>query len=758
MNARPSRGSRNSESAHKRRIVLLWTIVLTAIIGVIELPLPVEDAYRAARAELRAKTPSQNIVLVEVDDRTLRELQSKEPSRADTAVFIEHLFDAGAEKIVFDRAFADPSYLGDDWQMARTLQKYGERVRLGASPPADNGLKQHEGLVPNKILLPFAHLASMMGESGPFDLSVKFRTDDVIEGKVTPSVSAFLAGYKGRSGAYRPDFAYDVDQVPTLDFVDILKGRVAETDLKGKAFIVAETHLASSDFHNLPLGERVPGAYFHVIGANTLAEGLPVDLGWLPAACLVLVIIALQSARKRPSLRVFWAALAPLAFVPLATDFFMVGIDVMPAILGLMIGFGLLGRLARTQYADENNCLRVSTLAAEDGAEAKDVFALRICNLAALNSALAHQTAEQIISTVTDRIEAGGEKSSFAFENNTIVWLKPCNTESYNHALGLHALFRSGMRFGELTIHVAVTIGLDSNLELPLKERIRNAIQCAEDSAKNKSPVRVADRVYLSERSQRIDLLTELDNAMENREIEIAYQPQVMISGGRIYGAEALLRWHHPRLGEVSPQEIVELAEENGRIARLTDYVLAMAIEESHAAIELDPRFTLAVNISALSLADELFLGSVARHLQRHGFAAKNLILEVTETSPLDSGRAAKTLQGLRAMDINLSIDDFGTGHSNLDYLQRVPSSEIKIDRLFVTGMDQSSEKAAVVRATIAMAHALDRSVIAEGVETREVAEALQLMGCTRAQGFLYSRAIPMRQLLGLLHRGRLVA
>jgi EAL domain-containing protein (putative c-di-GMP-specific phosphodiesterase class I) len=218
------------------------------------------------------------------------------------------------------------------------------------------------------------------------------------------------------------------------------------------------------------------------------------------------------------------------------------------------------------------------------------------------------------------------------------------------------------------------------------------------------------------------------------------------------------LRWHHPRLGEVSPQEIVELAEENGRIARLTDYVLGTAIEESHAAIELDPRFTLSVNISALSLTDDLFLGSVARQIQRHRFPPKNLVLEVTETSPLDAGRTAKTLHGLRAMDINLSIDDFGTGHSNLDYLQRVPSSEIKIDRMFVNGMDQAPEKAAVVRATIAMAHALDRTVVAEGVETREVAEALYMMGCTRAQGYLYSCAIPMRQLLGLLHRGRLVA
>ncbi|MGB7374655.1 EAL domain-containing protein [Pontixanthobacter sp.] len=756
----PSRG-REVSGARQRKIALVVTAILTLVIGLIELPLPAEDAYRAVRAELREKAPPQDIVLVEIDDRTLRELGLSEPKRAQNADLIDILFANGAKSIVFDRAYADPSDIADDMIFADALARHGSKVRLGAAPPIDNGLQQHDALIPNSNLRPHANLASMVGKSSPLSLSVSFPTETAIWDQNIPSISSFLADYDGPAIVYRPDFAFDVEQIPTTSFIDILNYRMSRTDIAGKSFIITDTYLGSDDFKSLPFGKRISGAYFHVLGAHTLSERRPIDLGWGPTACLILLLIGIQSGRRKPSRQAFWATMLFVVVLPLPLDSAGINIDIMPGVLGMLIGYGLLGRVSRKHFSDDTSYLRVSALLTQsNGLKEKDIFALKMRNLNSLCSSLAPLKSNEIIEFVADRIEASEDTSRLAFENNTIIWLKPKvgPDEIADHLMGIQAIFQSGILIKGQSVNFSVAVGCDTNHDISANDRIQNAIQCAEDAAETQSAVKVADSHYLSARNEQTELLSDLDRAIEQHTIVLGYQPKVMIANGAIFGAEALLRWTHSDFGKVPAQKIIRLAEQHGRIAKLTECVLEIALGEACAAIELNPYFKLSVNISAKSLSDDTFVSKLKAQLRRSGFPAGNLMLEITETAPLDASRAAETLSQLHSMNVELSIDDFGTGQSNLDYLRRIPSSEIKIDRQFVTNMNQSADDKAVVIATINLAAALNRTVIAEGVETKEVADMLASLGCKRAQGFLYSGAIPIRELLGKIYRGRIAA
>ncbi|MDA7787935.1 EAL domain-containing protein [Sphingomonadaceae bacterium] len=739
---------------------MVWTALIAAIIGVIEMPLPVEDAYRAARAELRAKPAPDNIVLLKVDDRTLRILSRSEPSRSQVAQVVDTLFSLDADRVVFDRAFADPTTEADDKVLAEALSRHGSRVRIGASPIIDNGSQQHEALLPNSTLRPSAHLASMLGESSPFSLSANFDTSATVDGQQIPGIAAFLAGYTGPKGSFRPDFAYRIADVPTMSFVDVLNGDITEQQVSGKRFIVAPTHITNTDMHRLPLGEEISGAYFHILAAHTLSGGLPVDLGWIPATILAVLLVGLQARSKRPRASVFWTGTTFLLVAPFFLDSISLNLDVMPGLMTLIIGNTWLARAASKTFTGETNLLQSKVLEGLPGHAVCDVFALKIRNFPAISASIAGKTSSDIADLIVSRIAPIEQATSYAFENNTIIWLKPSQPAKVgqDHAAGILALFRHGIPLESIIIQVEVGMGLDANTSLPIRQRIHNALQCAEDAVKSDTGIRAADDAYLLDREWRSQTLSELDAALESKSVGVAYQPKVIILSGRVSGAEALLRWEHPEKGPIPAKKIVALAEESGRITRLTEYVLDIALSEAHEAIAVDPRFRMAVNVSARSLADKSFLGIVAGKLAEHHFPAENLILEITETSPLNDPAMLNTLLALRQMKINLSIDDFGTGQSNLENVRAIPEAEIKIDRQFVDGMDKCPEKAAVVCATIEMAHALKRSVVAEGVESKAVANALREMGCHEAQGFLYSQATSMRELLGHLYRGQLAA
>jgi diguanylate cyclase (GGDEF)-like protein/PAS domain S-box-containing protein len=237
-------------------------------------------------------------------------------------------------------------------------------------------------------------------------------------------------------------------------------------------------------------------------------------------------------------------------------------------------------------------------------------------------------------------------------------------------------------------------------------------------------------------------VLGELRRALEGDQLLLHYQPKVDLRKGSVIGAEALVRWRHPKRGLVPPAEFISLAEQGGLIKRLTRWVLGEAVDQCEAWKKQGTRLPVSVNLSARNLQDVQLLDEVPEMLARRKLEPDLLALEITETAVMaDAPRAMETLRGLRASGVELAVDDFGTGYSSLVYLRKLPVSQLKIDRSFVIGMAaREMEDEIIVRSTTELGHHLGLQVVAEGVEDRPTFDRLTTLGCDAAQGYYMAR------------------
>jgi diguanylate cyclase (GGDEF)-like protein/PAS domain S-box-containing protein len=237
-------------------------------------------------------------------------------------------------------------------------------------------------------------------------------------------------------------------------------------------------------------------------------------------------------------------------------------------------------------------------------------------------------------------------------------------------------------------------------------------------------------------------LLGELRRALESDQLLLHYQPKVDLRSGSVIGAEALVRWRHPKRGLVPPGEFISLAEQGGLIKRLTRWVLGEAVDQCDAWRKTGTRLPVSVNLSARNLQDVQLLDEVPEMLARRRLEPDLLALEITETAVMaDAPRAMETLRGLRANGVGLAVDDFGTGYSSLVYLRKLPVNQLKIDKSFVIGMAaREEEDEIIVRSTTDLGHHLGLQVVAEGVEDRPTFDRLGVLGCDAAQGYYMAR------------------
>jgi EAL domain-containing protein (putative c-di-GMP-specific phosphodiesterase class I) len=243
-------------------------------------------------------------------------------------------------------------------------------------------------------------------------------------------------------------------------------------------------------------------------------------------------------------------------------------------------------------------------------------------------------------------------------------------------------------------------------------------------------------------------MLSQLDDAIDRGEVWAAYQPKVDLRTRKIVGAEALARWTHPEKGPIAAAEFVAAAEQNDRIGKLTAFMIEEAIAAASSLNKGGRNFDMSVNLSGRLLGDKALVGRIAILLERHGVDPQHITLELTETAAIaGSGEALDMLAQLRELGLNISIDDYGTGLSTLEYLKRIPATEIKIDQTFVRAMAENRSERLMVSSTIGLAHSLGRTIVAEGVETPEVLELLAEMECDVAQGFITGRPMCLESL-----------
>jgi predicted signal transduction protein with EAL and GGDEF domain len=289
-------------------------------------------------------------------------------------------------------------------------------------------------------------------------------------------------------------------------------------------------------------------------------------------------------------------------------------------------------------------------------------------------------------------------------------------------------------------ISVAPMDAVESN------ELLRNADMAMYDA---KADGRGTFRFFEPEMNTRMKVRRELEmdlrKALATEQFELHYQPLVVLETNEVTAFEALLRWHHPSRGLVSPADFIPIAEETGLIVPLGEWVLKAACNE---AVNWPEHIKVAVNLSPAQLNSRNLVSMVSSALNESGMNPHKLQLEITETVLLQNTfTTLATLHELRKMGVQIALDDFGTGYSSLSYLRSFPFDKIKIDRSFIQDLSNGAEPLAIVNAVAGLAKCLNMTSTAEGVETQQQMEVLQSIGCTEMQGYLFSHARPAKEI-----------
>jgi diguanylate cyclase (GGDEF)-like protein len=363
-----------------------------------------------------------------------------------------------------------------------------------------------------------------------------------------------------------------------------------------------------------------------------------------------------------------------------------------------------------------------------------------------INSTLGLDMGDAIVLAVSARLnEYGGSSHYVARLSDTRFAVVVTANESqpiHVSAVALRQVFDAKALLDNAQVTVRASVGIAG---FPGHARdadgiIRRAWTASMDAVAAPERVSVYDEERDAQHTRRLRLIEDLRTSIGTDQLSLVYQPQYDLRSGRIEGAEALIRWRHPELGNVSPAEFIPLAEQSNSIRLLTRWVFAQACAQVREWRRRGVAITVSVNVSANDLGDISFPGFVLRTLDEFGVAPQQLELEITETALSDDiERALESLRILSGLGFRVAIDDFGTGFSSLAQLKRFPIDVLKIDRSFIGELDQSPDDSLIVRSTIDLAHGMGMTIVAEGVETVAVARLLAEWGAETLQGYLLS-------------------
>jgi EAL domain-containing protein (putative c-di-GMP-specific phosphodiesterase class I)/CHASE2 domain-containing sensor protein len=746
--------------ASRTRLFITALIFCTAI-AYIDIPMPLEDLYRGARNILRARPADGKVVVVGIDAKTIKALGSSYYPRSYNAKALDQLFAKGAKRAYFDEAFSIPMDAAGDKDFEDSLRRHKGRAFIGVISTKSQGDSHSFELVPLARFREASDIRALHSKIRPFSLSIDQYYADLVDGKIVPSVSSDLANRKPIDATYfRPDWSIQVSTIPTISMIDVIEGKISASVLKDKDVLIGVTASSEPDFVQIPGQGWFPGVYTHAVGAQTLREGIPRDLGWMPAMALAILAsaVVLWGKTRRAALWVTIGAVVVAIAVPFALDSMLIKMDYVSAYLM----FGVVAYRGHTLRALSDARLKnaatllpnLSALREEPLATSKPIIAMRIRNYAAVGASFSESVDSILITEIARRLTLPGQATNFYQAEDVLYWLGPAlpQHELDGHLAGLARLMESLFVVQGRKIDVHVAFGVDLDVARPVANRIGRALLAADTAASKHQPYMFNTSNNDEESAWELSLMSELDAAVDAGDIWIAYQPQFELKTDRIIGAEALVRWQHPVRGAISPEAFILQAEEHNRISRLTYHVLELATRAAKPIIAQNPAFRLSINISATLMEQPQLPAMIVGILGRVGFPTSNLTLEVTESAPFAEHQAvASNLAGIAALGIDLSIDDYGTGNATLEYLRSVPCQEIKIDRSFVTSLVKDNGDMLLVESTIELAHGMGRRVIAEGIEDPETLELLRAIGCDIAQGYYLAKPMRIEALESLL-------
>ncbi|MDC7695644.1 EAL domain-containing protein [Asticcacaulis sp. DXS10W] len=746
----------------RKSVALLVLLAVSAVLTLIELGHPLELFLRAARNSFQKMPVSGEMVVVGVDDAALASLGPWPWKHAHMAGLTERLFADGARRVFIMTPLTDQ---GDSRNrlLADTFARHPGRVFVSAKADYRLGPKRVTYILPPEVIRNEAQTVSLARYVAFWGGLSKVPYKTEIGGQALDSAESVLSGVYGNTKeTFSINYAYDSSTVAYASAADVITGKAKANLFRGKDVIIGFNDPSLGDqLRVLGQGHKSPTATVVVLAAETLKHGRPLQLGWLPGWLFAAGIAAwlLNPRMKRGKRLVMLGAVAVLLIVPGVLERFNIFTDIMGGMTLLFLtGIYILWRRFGAQEKKGGTINPVSGLYTpnairhEDHLDGRQLVAARIRRYAEMVSALPPEAERLLVKEIVARLELGaGGAQLYHGDDGNFFWL----SNLYDHDLlieqftALHVIFRSPIRFARNSFDVDISFGVDREFNLPVSHRLTSALAAAHSAEQDGTRWRLHDPSQISEKEWNLSLLGELDDALDAGKIWVAYQPKMDLYSKELLGAEALVRWTHETRGPVSPLEFVEMAERHGRIDRLTDFVLNDALKVAKTVLLTQPEFRISVNISPSLLTSRDIMDMVKAALDRHQVPPSCLILEVTETHAIAQNETPSLLMAeFRDMGIGLSIDDYGTGLSTLEYLRKIPATELKIDRRFTQDICDNKADRAVMKSTIQLAHALGMKAVAEGIETLEVLSLLSRMGCDTGQGYYIARPMDAKAFL----------
>jgi EAL domain-containing protein (putative c-di-GMP-specific phosphodiesterase class I)/CHASE2 domain-containing sensor protein len=712
---------------------------------------------------LFGREASGQVHVVEMDAASMAAIRRWPWPRDHFARVVRNLDAAGVRSVSFDIDFSSSADPAGDAAFGAAIAAARAPVALPTfAQAAGFGDRRQLDSLPIPVLREHAQLASVSVAPDPDGYVRRLPFGTVTSGTARPSLAATVAGRNGTVGADFPvDFAIDPASVPRHSFIAIERGMFPRGSLAGKDVIIGATAIELGDRYAVPQHGVIPGVIIQALGAETLRGGVPVYGSWslpLLLACLPAFVILAAGRRRAVVVRTGLAALVLAAGWLGARLGLSLWFEIVPALLLVAAAGAVRYLVLAHRFAEQWRRIDPASglpnrlaLAARPASPAdRFVIAAQIDDFDALKLALESDSLGVLLRRIAERLRvASGVPAIYRSEDRTLVWLSPLPIDELESQLnGLRALMRSSFELGGRRIGVSLTFGVaDADMADPAGLAAHAASQ-----AKRAGKFWRLHTIEAGEAiSRELSLLGDLDDALKNGGITVLYQPKLNLVTRRIDAVEALVRWNHPERGLLPPDCFIPLFEERGRLDDLTLAVIAQALVDAENWHAQGLQIGVAVNISAALLTSESFEARALSLIGRAALAAGQVTFEVTESAQFeDTGLAIAALERFRAAGVRISMDDYGTGQSALNYLKLLPLSELKIDRMFVAQAHVDKGDAMLVRSTVQLAHELGLKVVAEGIEESACLEFLAQIGCDFAQGYFVGRPLAAADLAAL--------
>ncbi|MBC2777839.1 putative bifunctional diguanylate cyclase/phosphodiesterase [Parasphingopyxis marina] len=740
-----------------RIAVFLIALAAGAIASTTQVAAPLDDQLRIVRDNIRTHEASGDIVLVEIDARSLAEIDRWPWPRSNHATLVRRLEAAGADMVAFDVDFSSASDPAEDQAFAAALTESHSLILLPAFRQfAGSGSRQ---VIESEPIAPLREASFLAAVNIQPDASGQVRRALLgvyTDGVPRPSLPAMLSGVTGSADTSFPiDYSIDPGSIPRLSYADVVAGRADLTMVEGKSVMVGATAIELGDRYAVPGHGVIPGVVIQALAAETLlAQGIPREFGPLAGLGIAFLSVLLLISRGTLWVRCVSAAIGGLFVLGLplvAESRFNASYEIAPA-LAMLAAAGSAGLCAmvlrkylRTALLERESGLhnRAALLRAMGRKPDTQLVIARIAEYPDIATVISAGDIKTYFREIARRLGVATHSTLYRIDDNLLAWL--CdgfgNEELGDHLDAIDALFKAPISVEGQRVDTNLFFGVAEGKGADAHHLISGASLAA---------TRATEAGYRWERyfegdedggKWRIALLGELDEALRSGALWVAFQPQLDIVSGGILGAEALIRWNHPVRGPIPPDSFIPLVEKRGRIADLSLFTVDRALEALRKWQGVGLDMSVAVNISATLLKKRDFLDAMWEKIESSGVRLDALTIEITESAALEDPEAAiAAMNELRERGIRLSVDDYGTGQSTLTYLRKLPVHEIKIDKSFVQGLTENASDRILIRSTIELAHELGLKVVAEGIENLECLEALKELDCDIAQGFFIGR------------------